>query len=1055
VTSPPTIDDFDEEEIFETLIERADVYTDTWDPTTSDTGRTILRIFSTFEADMRNRLNSVPQKHRMAFLDALGFDQRPPKAARVPLTFHVPSDLDRNVIIPGGTQVLSEGNDSSQLFEVPHDHGFEATGATLTDIVAVDPSADTITDHSEVLEDGSQVELFTGNNEQKHHLYVASEETLNLNPGSLFSVTADIDIDNDTFSESVVWEYYGKDSDGKEGWHRLHRPQTGPDVPDDGGIEAVKQEIQSQSSEDMIVGDVANTRTGEEIYKETFQLPGTIMQYAVNGVESRWLRCRLIDATPELFSTSVRDLALHVGSTEDESGLEPDCLLSNDVPLSSDNGVIKPLGEFPQPPSSFYLACEEALTKPGGTVTLAFESPTGDTETIAGSTDGTDTDRSDSSTDLNVMSGDPRLSWEYWNGDGWVQLSNVEDGTNTFYEAGSVTFRIPSDIEPTTVSGIENVWIRARLVSGDYGRPSIDVPNVDGLDGFTSELTPPVFGDISVQYEHQGQSFDTAFCQNNVAYSDDLTDNETAYTPFQDLPEAEQTVYFGFDDTLHDGPITVFVPVEDTTYPQSFDPGMEWEYCTSPTEHTWTEIDVRDRTGGFTERGIVSLTFPESTTPVELFGRRRHWIRVRATQDEFDQSLAEKQQSAQNRTVADSTGRTTAPPVIDGLYVNTRWAYNKRTIENEILGSSDGSHEQLFQCAHAPMLSIDVWVDEQSRLSAGERRTLLEERPEDVERTFDDRGDLSAFWVRWRPVDDFLDSGPTDRHYIVDKTLGTVGFGDGDNGAIPPSGKDNIRATYATGGGRDGNVGAGTVTDLKSPISLVDNVTNPIDADGGADAESIDAVVSRSASRIKHRSRAITPADYEQVALAEFRELATVKCETTTGDGETRVTVLVVPETDRDKPVPSMTLKHDVRSMLSDHAPATVVESDDIDIVVRGPGYAEVSIETTVRAPAVKSVSLLKQRVRQELDTYLHPLTGKDGEGWDFGELPAHEDIVSLIDKVETVDEPVGVTISVEVNGERHVMMGRSGNASLPSTVLVCSGDHELRVTTEETTHGH
>ncbi|WP_396613698.1 putative baseplate assembly protein (plasmid) [Haloferax sp. S1W] len=1062
MTTPPTIDDREEAELFAELVERADVYTDDWDPHTPDTGQTILRIFSTFEADVRNRLNSVPQKHRIAFLDAFGFDRRPPKAARVPLTFHVPNDLDRNVVIPGGTQAVTRAGDSTQLFEIPRDKGFEATGASLTDVIAVDPAADAIVDHSEVLDSDESVELFVGDNLQKHHLYVANEDALNLKPGSTLSITARLDVDSETFADAVVWEYYGEDQSGDEGWHPLVPPRTGSDGPaPESGIEAVKQQLRGRNSShgDAPAGiqSASTDSTGPGgTYEATFEVPGTIVEHSINGVESRWLRCRLTDGTRDVFSTTIRDLAVHVGSTDDVNGLEPDLLLSNDVPLSSDDGDIKPLGQLPQPPTSFYLACEEAFTKSGGTITLEFHPPDGDSE-VEGD-ESAAADESDSATsatgrgaDIGVIGGDPRLSWEYWNGDGWAQLDSVDDETNTFHEAGSVTFEVPGDIAPTTVSGHENVWVRARLVSGNYGQPSISVPENDVFDGFQSKPNPPVFGDVSIHYEHHGQAFDTVFRYNNASYSDDLTERVEAYTPFQDLPDDGQTVYLGFDDTLHDGPLTLFAPIDDTTYPQSFDPAMEWEYCTSPSEFTWAELDVRDRTGGFTERGIVTLTFPEETTAFDRFGRTRHWIRIRTTQDEFERPEPARQSAgpATARTVADQSSRTTTPPLLEGLHLNTRWAYNKRTVEDEILGSSDGSHDQSFRCAHAPMISVDVWVDESSTLSAGERRTLLGERPEDVERVFDDRGDLSEFWVRWVGVDDFLDSGPTDRHYVANKTLGTIEFGNGEKGAIPPNGQDNVRATYTTGGGSDGNVDAGTVSDLKSSISLVDDVSNPESGDGGADVESLDALVSRSANRIKHRGKAVTPADYEQVALSEFRELSTVKCETTSDGDETQVVVIIVPETERDKPVPSMALKHQVRDVLTDCAPATVVESDDMDIVVRGPGYAEISVQATVRAPNVKSVSLLKQTIRRELDEYLHPLTGKDGVGWSFGELPDSDALVRRLDGLDEVAETVEATTYVEINGERRALTGRTVDDVLPQNTLVCSGQHDLSITME------
>ncbi|MBE9592344.1 MAG: hypothetical protein IMF19_02580, partial [Proteobacteria bacterium] len=69
------------------------------------------------------------------------------------------------------------------------------------------------------------------------------------------------------------------------------------------------------------------------------------------------------------------------------------------------------------------------------------------------------------------------LSWEYWDGKGWVvinrlngfkddQISNGYD----FKETGRVEFPCPEDIEAVKVAGQENYWIRVRIISGDYGK---------------------------------------------------------------------------------------------------------------------------------------------------------------------------------------------------------------------------------------------------------------------------------------------------------------------------------------------------------------------------------------------------------------------------------------------------------------------------------------------------------------------------------------------------------------------------------------------------------
>ncbi|WP_222916098.1 putative baseplate assembly protein [Natrinema sp. SYSU A 869] len=1053
----PTVDDRDRERLYDELRTFADQYTESWDPSTDDNATVLLRIFSQLGADVIRRLNDVPAKHRIAFLDALGFDRRPPQAARLPLTFQVSADIDRNVAIPGGTQAVAEPSDGSdQIFEIPQDNGFEATGASLMDVITVDPVADRIVDHGTVRAVDESVELFTGENVQEHVLYLAHGNLLTLEAGSPITITAETATDNTVLETDAIWEYYGKE-DGTEGWHRLEEWADDESADDDIGLDLLQERLQSPAS-----------RPGDGDRLELrFRLPGTPVEHAVDGVESRWLRCR-IDGDkpdPESFSLRLSSISASVSRDPSEDGLSPDSLLSNDVPLSTEGeGDVRPLGRLPQPPATFYIASEEAFTKRGGIVEVRFDPPTepdmdADADEIDAATDAdtleeVDVDAGDDGADtstadgVGVLGGPPELSWEYWTGSGWNRLTVLEDETNTLRRAGHVRFTVPEDIELTAVSGHENVWVRARLVSGNYGQPSFGVTDAGTRGSIVNSPDPPRFGDVSIHYDRGMQPFETIRTRNNAAISGDLTERESPISPFDELPEDTQALYLGFDGTLRNGPLTFFVPIKDVTYPRPFDPGMRWEYCTDPDTDEWSKLTVQDRTGGLTERGIVKLTFPESTTAFDRFGRRRHWIRVRVTQDEFDRQSDMDSRSARSTTEIDqSRDRTTAPPTLDGLYPNTQWAYNTRTIEDEVLGSSDGSHEQSFACAHAPVIDVGVWIDESETLSTSERRDLIAERPDDVRRVTDASGDVTECWIRWRQVSDFLESASTDRHYVVDRIDGTVSFGDGNRGRIPPAGQGNITVTYTTGGGRDGNVAANTITDLQSSISLADDVSNPKPADGGADAESMDALVERTTNQLKHRGRAVTPTDYERVANAAFRELSKVKCNPNGTDDAGGVTLLIVPHARREKPVPSMELKQRVRETVRERAPASLVESETSRIVVRGPSYAEVSVSVTVYTADSTGVSLLKGTVERRLDEFLHPLNGNGDEGWSFGEAPSVDALAEIVDGADHVADVIELGATIDVGGEQLSLSGRETAPPLPSDVLVCSGGHDVTVT--------
>ena len=82
-------------------------------------------------------------------------------------------------------------------------------------------------------------------------------------------------------------------------------------------------------------------------------------------------------------------------------------------------------------------------------------------------------------------------------------------------------------------------------------------------------------------------------------------------------------------------------------------------------------------------------------------------------------------------------------------------------------------------------------------------------------------------WATWERVESFVESGPGDRHYLLDAATGTVGLGpairsaDGgwrQYGAIPPKGASLRFSAYRYGGGRAGNVAPGALTQLKESV---------------------------------------------------------------------------------------------------------------------------------------------------------------------------------------------------------------------------------------------
>ena len=159
-------------------------------------------------------------------------------------------------------------------------------------------------------------------------------------------------------------------------------------------------------------------------------------------------------------------------------------------------------------------------------------------------------------------------------------------------------------------------------------------------------------------------------------------------------------------------------------------------------------------------------------------------------------------------------------------------------------------------------------------------------------------GKDAGWWVRWRAVESFFDSGPRSRHFVRNPITGRIQFGDGIKGMMPPAGRNNIVARrYQIGGGVRGNVNAMTLTQLTRAIAYIDKCYNAIPAAGGADAETVDEAKSRAPQLLKSRDRAVTAEDFETLALRASTAIARAKC-LASGRHDGHVLLVVVPRGD-------------------------------------------------------------------------------------------------------------------------------------------------------------
>jgi predicted phage baseplate assembly protein len=307
----------------------------------------------------------------------------------------------------------------------------------------------------------------------------------------------------------------------------------------------------------------------------------------------------------------------------------------------------------------------------------------------------------------------------------------------------------------------------------------------------------------------------------------------------------------------------------------------------------------------------------------------------------------------------------------------------------------------------------------------------------------------------WVEVQDFSASSAEDPHFTWDANTGEIAFGplirypDGravQHGAIPPIGAAVGVSGYRVGGGTRGNVGAGTLSVLKTSIPFVGRVENLSSARGGVDAESVENAKVRGPLTLRTGERAVTVHDFERLTLEAAPSVARARCLPPAGPAGP-VRVLVVPRAEippERLQLDDLALPPDLVQAVSEYLDERRILTTTVEITT--PFYQGLTVVARVRGSAGADPELIRDRLLDALYTYINPLVGgPDGTGWPFGrELNVGEVFALLagIDGVLGVEE-VRLFLADLRTGERRE--GRQ-RASLSPDAILASFQHQVLV---------
>jgi hypothetical protein len=963
---PPKLDDRTYNDIVAEAVGMIPRYAPEWtNHNPSDPGITLIELAAWMTDLILHRLNQVPEKNYVAFLNLLGIKLRPPRAAKAFLQFALVEGAAKQKV-PRGTQVSTPQatEDETVTFETARD----------LMVIATKPDRcfsyydDTYSDNSRFLSptvDGG-FEVFGGAQRVERFLYLGDPRFANAGEASVLRVLIGCpERGNRDLARLLEWEYWNGTR-----WREM-----------------------VQASIEVDRGEVA------------FAGPLTLEPATVHDIEGLWIRGRLSEVPQSAEETEVDTIRARVEVVGE--GQMPERAIAN---LDSNAFIMLdlgknmfPFGKEPKVDCVLYLACDELLQTADAYIAIEFA--------------------------LADPAAHPRpspndqlvLAWEYFDGKKWRHLGRTNprgmlpgagdefgfhDDTRALSQSGAVTFRRPKDMENLDINGEVKRWVRARIEKGDYGEQgTYTLENDKWILKDDRPLRPPAIKSLTFKYREDYRDVRHALAFNDFQFTDitDVARTEfTIFQPFSPNSDESPTFYLGFPDKLPNDAIAIYLQLEEelglgslptdeaevsttelTKYEAMKKLAWEtqqrvvWEYWGGKE---WEPLSVTDETIGFTGSGFINFVGPEDWAKTMKFTEERFWMRARLEMGGF-----------------------VKPPRIKRILANAVDAFNQITVRDEILGSSDGSPLQAVKLLHGPLLEEEVIeIRERQRPNDDEVADLGDGavRPLDP-----NNAESQECWIRWKRVDSFFESGPKSRHYLIDYVTGVINFGDGRKGMVPPEGKNSITATsYRVGGGTLANVNANTITSLTRALSYIETVANPIPANGGADRESVDEAKARAPYTIKSRDRAVTAEDYEMLALRASTSLARAKC---VADRTNRghVTLVVLPKSETREQdltrrlIPSNEVLRFVKRYLDDRKLVGSVLN-----VIR-PRYKDLSLKITLLRRTVGTSDRLRRDIEVKLRRFLHPLIGgKAGTGWEFGRPVLKSDLVHLIEEVPGVE---------------------------------------------------
>lgn len=544
------------DKILSGLAKRAAHYVPEWrfNPSSPDAGAAMALIWADMIAGTLERVSRLPDNYHRDLLDQMGYEPKQAVPAQGFLVFQPHSDTEEPVLVPAGTYVACPSVPGAVL-ETNRD--LIVSPASLTAMCYVSPSHDCIRVYN-----GTENQVLFQPAPPAAHIWTLSHPYA-FDVASRARLRLEMILSDGNASwlcREAIWEY----EDGAQ-WNVLYARPDG--------------------------------NTLMLLFPEGKESPCRRIRFCLRGGVSG-MEVRAIRAFPS------------------GSALFADAVYAGETQLTEPR--FYPFEQRFIPGLCFYIACNDALNKPGAVIELSFDLCYEDFPIEGYSTPPVYMKKV-----MKALAFEPpeayeitvsEVAYEYYNGTGWASLKT---GEPELFDGGAerqctLRFICPPDIKPALCGAHEALFIRVRILKAS---------NLFRMHG---HYRTPVISELRFRYEYpDGVPVTDAEIREHRDTRVDVIDHPVPLVGALPKPGA---MYLSFDKPFVQG---TFLLVVESNRPFP----LRWEYaCASG----FTPLDVRDGTGGLSRPGILNWQTSTPCVKMRLFGREAYWMRLCDAEERYE-----------------------------------------------------------------------------------------------------------------------------------------------------------------------------------------------------------------------------------------------------------------------------------------------------------------------------------------------------------------------------------------------------------------------------------